>query len=742
MRRKNLYSEVIASLIESVSSFIKTNNKKVLKVRLSIALSFLILLAGCAEKFNPVNYLQLNDQYDVVIERDHLGVPHIMGERDVDAAFGFAYAQSEDNWQVIHDSITLYRGTNAAENGKDAAIFDFLIKWLGFWETIDADYETKLTADTRAYIEAFADGINYYAALHPEQTNRNVFPISGKDIVAGYMLRHLLFYGFDSVLTEIYAEERQRSISLGPNTDVAAKGLQSHGVTYNNVPVGSNAFTVSPHFSTDGATRLAINSHQPTTGPVAWYEAHIQSNEGLNIMGGLFPSSVTVGVGFTENLGWGATVNKPDLVDVFVLDIDPNDPMRYKLDGEWKTLEARDLDVDVKVFGFFNWTSTQVGLRSVHGPVLRTDHGTYAIRYAGMNELRQVEQWLAMNKAQTFEDWRDALRMQAFASFNFVYADREGNTMFVHNSLTPNRVAGYDWTQYLPGDDSSLIWGSYMPFDELPQVINPKSGYIHSANQSPFRVTAESDNPIKANYRIEDGFPTRMTNRADRGLELFAELGPISEQEFSDIKHDKSFSKNSRSMAFLNKLMALDLTDAIPLYQDAQQVIAQWDRNTNIENRGAALSNCVIGSEWLSEQKGTPEPDPMEQLTRCADLMMAKTGRLDPLWGDVSRHVRGDLNIPVGGGPDTLRAIYGLGMEEDGFLTNVAGDGLYYLLAWDAEGKQKVRGIHQYGSATEDQSSPHYADQAQDYVDEVLHDPLFDPALRAPLVKRRYAPGE
>ena len=98
------------------------------------------------------------------------------------------------------------------------------------------------------------------------------------------MLRHLLFYGFDSVLTEIYAEERQRSISLGPNTNVAAKGLQSHGVTYNDLPVGSNAFAVSPHFSTDGATRLAINSHQPTTGPVAWYEAHIQSNEGLNIM--------------------------------------------------------------------------------------------------------------------------------------------------------------------------------------------------------------------------------------------------------------------------------------------------------------------------------------------------------------------------------------------------------------------------------------------------------------------------
>jgi acyl-homoserine-lactone acylase len=711
-------------------------------VRLLITIVFLTFLAGCAEKFNSADYLQLNKKYDVVIERDHLGVPHVMGERDVDAAFGFAYAQAEDNWQIIHDSVSFYRGTNAAENGRDAAIIDFLIKWLGIWDTIETDYDTQLSAPTRAYIEAFADGINYYAALHPEQTNRNIFPINGKDIVAGYMLRHLLFYGFDAVLTEIYAEERQRSISQGPSTEAAAKGIQSHGVTFNDLPIGSNAFSVSPHFSTDGATRLAINSHQPTTGPVAWYEAHIQSNEGLNIMGGLFPSSVTIGVGFTENLGWGATVNKPDLVDVYVLDIDPNDPMRYRLDGEWKTLEARDIDVDVKVFGFINWTSTQEGLRSVHGPVLRTDHGTYAIRYAGMNELRQVEQWLAMNKAQTLEDWRNALRMQAFASFNFVYADREGNSMFVHNSLTPKRIAGYDWTQYLPGDDSSLIWDSYMAFDDLPQVINPKSGYLHSANQSPFHVTAEGDNPIKANYRIEDGFPTRMTNRADRGLELFAELGPISEQEFYAIKHDKSFSANSRSMRFINKLIALDLGTAKPLYQDAQQVIAQWDRNTNIENRGAALSSCVIGSEWLAEQKGLPEPDAMAELIRCADLLITKTGRLDPLWGDVSRHVRGKLNLPVGGGPDTLRAIYGLRMKDDGFLTNVAGDGLYYLLSWDADGEQKIRGIHQYGAATLDETSPHYADQAQDYVDEVLHDPLFNAAIRADKIERRYRPGE
>ena len=716
-----------------------------MKLVLILAISGLTL-AGCAEKFNTSDDLSLGEKYDVVIERDYLGVPHVIGDRDIDAAFGFAYAQSEDNWEIIQESIPFYRGTNAKINGKDAAAVDFLVKWLGIWETIDADYESQLKPETRAWIDAFVDGINYYATLHPEQTNQSIFPITGQDVIAGYMLRHLLFYGFDASIMELFEPQRQRPVSRGPADPGGQAQPMAEGVVIGNLPVGSNAIAVAAPFTIDSATRLAINSHQPTTGPVAWYEAHIKSNEGLDIMGGLFPSSATIGVGFTKNLGWGATVNKPDLVDIYVLEMDPNDSMRYKLDGEWKTLEARDIDIEVKLLGFLPWTITEVGLRSEHGPVIQNDHGTYAVRYAGMGEVRQLEQWLAMSKAQNFDQWRDAMRIQAFASFNFVYADREGNTMFVHNSLTPKRLPSYDWTQYLPGDDSSLIWQEYIAFDDLPQVINPASGYLHSANQTPFFVSAEADNPNKDDYRIEDGFPTRMTNRADRGLELLGELDTISEEQFYNIKHDKKYSVNSRAYAYLQQAATADIsaiqTAALQSYQDAQALIKNWDLSTDIKNRGAALGACVLGGEWLSEQKGDSAPKPVDELIRCTNLLIEKTGRIDPVWGDVNRHVRGNLNIPVGGGPDTLRAIYGTGMDDKPYLTNVAGDGLYYQVSWDAQGELKVRGVHQFGSATLDESSPHYADQAEDYANEILHDPLFDSILRESKIERRYRPGE
>ena len=686
-------------------------------------------LIGCSTDFDRKAYLHLADQYSVTIERDNLGVPHVLGDTDEDTAFGFAWAQAEDNWPIMQKTLATNRGVRARTEGADAAISDFLVRWLNIWNSIEAGYETQLSADTRSYVEAFADGLNYYAAAHPELTDLELFPVSGKDIVAGYMFRHTLFYGLNDVLTELNGPERARNISGG------------NGVAVNGVPVGSNAIAVAPRYTDDGSTYLAINSHQPTTGPAAWYEAHIKSEEGLDILGGLFPGSPTISLGYTKNLGWAVTVNKPDMVDVYVLEVDPENPHRYRLDGEWRDFEVEETEIEVLLWGFLPWSSSQTLLRSVHGPVLQTDHGTYAVRYAGMGEMRQVEQWMAMNRARNFDEWRTAMRQHRFASFNFVYADASGNIMLVHNSQTPIRKEGYDWLHYLPGDDSSLIWSAHLPFDDLPQVVNPASGYVLSANQNPFQVSAPEDNPDPANYSATAGFQTRVTNRTNRGLELLDELGPISEQDFFAIKHDKKYSPRSRAGQYLQAIAELDTTADAQRYQDAQDIIANWNLSTDINNTGAALGVCMISKEWEAEQQGKPAPAHRDELIRCTDLLLGKTGRLDPPWGEVNRHIRGPINLPVGGGPDTLRAIYGRGLEEDGYLTNVGGDGLYYLLRWHPEEGLTARGVHHFGSATLDEHSPHYADQATDFAKEVLHDPLLSASARAPHITRRYAPG-
>ena len=196
--------------------------------------------------------------YDVVIERDYLGVPHIIGKTDEDAAFGFAYAQAEDNWKLIHDSIPFYRGTSAAINGIEGATTDYLIHWLEIWETIESLYESELSDETKSYLDAFVDGLNFYAMKHPEVTNEDLFPITPQDIVAGYMVRHLLFYGFESYVSELFEEKRARPISENPPHKELSENLETSGVIIDNLPVGSNAIAVNAPFTSVSYTHLTL----------------------------------------------------------------------------------------------------------------------------------------------------------------------------------------------------------------------------------------------------------------------------------------------------------------------------------------------------------------------------------------------------------------------------------------------------------------------------------------------------
>ena len=694
-------------------------------LRAFILATLAFTLSACG-KTDRSDWLTLADRYDVTITRDNWGVPHIHGRTNSDTAFGFAYAQAEDNWATIESSMPFYRGQMARYTGPDAGVTDYLVKLLRIWPTLQTRYQTDLTEQTREYLQAFADGLNYYAARHPDQVNWEIGAVTPEDIVAGHMLRHLLFFGFDGQVRELTGPERAREISRNE-------------VAFNGLPVGSNAFAVAPHYSSDGATRLAINSHQPTTGPVAWYEAHISSDAGLDVMGGVFPGSPSITLGFNRNVGWAATVNQPDLFDVYVLEINPDNPDQYLLDGQWRDLEVSSVDIDVTLWGFLPWSVSQQTVYSEHGPVLRTDHGSYAFRYPGMTEIRQVEQWFLMNQARSLEAWREVMRMQSFASFNFVAADKDGHIMFVHNSLTPVRTPGYNWQQYLPGDDSQLIWQETLKFDQLPQVIDPSSGWVLSANHTPFEVSGDDDNPDPSAYPVTAGFDARMSNRALRGLELMRALGPISAEEFSAIKHDKAYSPNSDPARHVQIALTLNYESDARL-QSAQRVLAEWDLVTNIDNTNAALGVCLVSAPAILSADPVTEAIVAGEFEHCVDVLESNFGQVDPLWGEVNRHVRGDVNVAVGGGPDTLRAIYGRGLEEDGYLTNVAGDGLYYLVSWDAQGNQSVLGTHHFGSATLDERSPHYADQAEAFAQEQLRDPLFDPAKLEANIARRYQP--
>ncbi|MGA7713462.1 MAG: acylase [Rhizomicrobium sp.] len=667
---------------------------------------------------DPTAFIAKAARYDVRIRRDSWGVPHILGKTDADTAFGLAFAHSEDDFATIQDVALATRGTLAASVGPKGVVTDYLVHLFRVWETVNARYEKDLPPDVRRIAEAYADGVNYYAALHPEKVKPGLLPLTGKDVVAGFVFKTPFFYGLDSTLRKLTA-------------DTGGKPMPE---------IGSNGLAVGPRRSADGATRLLVNSHQPYAGPVSWYEVVLQSGEGWHVAGGIFPGSPIMLHGHNEHLGWANTVNRPDLVDIYRLTINPKNDNQYLLDGRWHDFDKSAAAIRVKLFGPLFWTFHRDVLFAAQGPVFKTDHGVFAIRYAGMNEVRQLTQYFRLNKARDLDEWKAAMRLQALPSINYIYADEKGNIGYVYNGEFPVRNEGIDWKGFIPGDRSDLIWHSYVPFDEIPQLWNPRSDFVFNSNNTPFQATAPQDDLKPSDFSPTLGIQTNMTNRGMRALETFGADTSITADAFRRYKFDITYSAHSDVMRMIAEVLKADPGNDPDLKQ-AQQILKNWDRRTDIHNRGTALAVLMAVRTASEEPDGPWRKKPLDALKEAIVLLKTHFGRLDPEWGQLNRFRRGKVDLPIDGGPDIYGAVYGT-QQDDGTLTAVDGDTFIMFVTWDKNGKLSSQSIHQFGSATLDERSPHYADQSPLFVRMQLKPVWFTEDELKGHIEADYRPGE
>ncbi|MCS5645578.1 MAG: penicillin acylase family protein, partial [Candidatus Marinimicrobia bacterium] len=474
--------------------------------------------------------------------------------------------------------------------------------------------------------------------------------------------------------------------------------------------VASNVMAVAPQRSSDGYTRLWLNTHQPWDGPVSWYEAHLVSEEGWDFFGALFPGSPVPFIGHNPYLGWSHTVNSPDLVDVYKLTINKQNKNQYWFEGYWKELEVRTAPIKVHLFGPFSWTFKRPVKESIHGPVLEFDHGTYALRISSIKDLRFVEQWYRMGKARNFTEFKEAMRIHAIPMFNTGYADREGKIYYVYNAKIPKRDPRYDWRKILPGESKQTLWYEYVPFDRLPHVYDPLEGFLQNCNSSPYLATGSR---VDASKPLPDwaGIETHQTNRALRALETFGIDPAITRDEFFEYKYDVEYSRES-VLAGVRERYIQDMSDQdIPDLKPALDLIKNWNLRADSTNTTAALAILSLPNAFKIDNLKYDQDSITVELKKTIKYLNETFGRIDVPLGQVLRLVRGNTSLPLAGGPGLLRAIYF--REKDNTYQGFAGDCYIQAVEWGPEGQLNAWSIHQYGSATQDQTSKHYDDQAR-----------------------------
>lgn len=714
---------------------------KVIK-RIGIGLLILILLVAIAlAVWEPLSVAERTApparDYQARIVRDNFGVPHIFGKTDVDVAYGVAYAHAEDDFATLQEVTAMTRGRLATLNGVNGAPIDYVAELLDVDGTVKRKYD-DLPEDVRAVLEGYASGLNAYAEEHPSEISLSkLFPVNGRDIAAGFALRSPFFFGLNGPIQAL-TENKPLRKEGGPSLSVPIENRTVHPLSEDKIitPVGpdpdengSNAYAITPERSSDDKTRLISNSHQPLRGNVAWYELVVHSEEGWDFAGANFPGSPFPFLGHNKNLGWTNTVNRPDLIDIYKLTLNKKGDA-YKFDGEWLPLEKKRVWLKIK-YGPFVIPYPQMVYRSVHGPVILNDSGAYALRYAGMDQLDMLTQYYRINKAQNFDEWQAAMAGQGVPATNFVYADAKGNIGMFYNAMFPDRAPGFDWRSVLPGDNSKAVWQNTLPFTRVPALINPASGYVMNANNTPYIAAGPGDELNPETFSPLMGIENDETNRSMRSIDILEKFGKIDEAQIRELKYDTAYVKRGYAKKWLDEIAALDLPIRMKdggQYIQAQRLLADWDWDLDGKGPADALALMVLRPANKSHYQRGEKPDPLEILKETVDHLVEHFGKVDPPMLDVLRLRQGDVDLPIDGGNDTIRASTLWDVEDDGRLSVRHGDSFIMFVEWDKAGAVSSRSIQPFGAATTRPDSPHYTDQMQLFVDKKLKPVFFDPA--------------
>ncbi|HEX5890653.1 MAG TPA: penicillin acylase family protein [Pyrinomonadaceae bacterium] len=643
----------------------------------------------------------------VTIYRDTYGVPHVFGRTDASTVFGFAYAQAEDNFWRVEENFILALGRASELYGEKSLDEDRLNRALEIPRLAREEY-SRLDPKMRSLCDAFAAGFNYYLARHPEVRPRLLTKIEPWHTLA--------FIRYNYFQNGFARDPSLRRMTL--QTAALENDLKEH--------TGSNGWVIGPSRSATGHAMLFINPHLPFFGPGQVYEGHVHSDEGWNFTGYTrfgFPFPY---VGHNENGGWVSTDNAADLADVYMETFDdPARPLAYKYGDGYRLAIERFEEVRVKTASGFE-TRKFTMRKTHHGPIVAARDGKMlAVRMAKFESDGWLREWYDMTRATSLTALKKAMTPLTMLFGNVMYADRQGNTWYLYNGAVPKRDPRFDWTKPVDGSDPATEWQGYHTIDELPQLTNPKTGWMQNCNTTPFLLTSEGNPDPKQ-------FPKYMVQEGDnpRGAisrEILASKAKFTFEEWTRLAFDtRVMSAGKRLPQLTQTFNQLVATIGYPGLErrvhEAHDELVRWNKRSS--NDSVAMT---LFSLWHDRMSRNENEDPVVALTEVLNTLQRDFGTWKVAWGELTRLQRIDESkgeefhdsrpsIAVSGVNGNDGAVFTL------FAAPIAGQkrrygvaGGSYISVVEFAPKVRALSVHTFG-ADGNPKSKHFMDQAALYV--------------------------
>jgi penicillin amidase len=638
---------------------------------------------------------------NVTIYRDTYGVPHVFGRTDASTVFGFAYAQAEDNFWRVEENFIHAMGRASEVYGERMLEEDQRNRALEIPRLAREEY-ARLDRHMRSLCDAFAAGFNYYLERHPEVRPRLLMKIE-----PWYTLAFIRYNYYQNGFAR---DQGLRRVKL--QTAHIETGLKEH--------TGSNGWVIGPSRSTTGNAMLFINPHLPFFGSGQVYEGHVHSDEGWNFTGYTrfgFPFPY---VGHNENGGWVSTDNAADLSDVYMETFDdPARPLAYKYGKGYRLATERVEEIRVKTANGLE-TRKFTMRKTHHGPILGARDGKLlSIRMAKLESDGWLREWYDMTRARSLAALKRAMTPLNMLFGNVMYADRQGNTWYLYNGAVPRRDQRFDWTKPVDGSDPATEWQGYHTIDELPQLTNPKTGWMQNCNTTPFLLTSEGNPDSKQ-------FPKYMVQEGDnpRGAisrEILASKPRFTFDEWTRLAFDTRVMNAGKHLPALIAALKQHLdTNPNEQLREVYDELVRWDHRST--NDSVAMTLFALWHDRLDENKNE-----LSALTEVINALQRDFGTWKVAWGELSRLQRIDESkgeefqdnkpsIAVSGVNGNDGAVFTLYAVPLGGLKRRYGvAGGSYVSVVEFAPKVRALSIHTFG-ASGDPKSKHYMDQAVLYT--------------------------